>query len=121
MKNLYTKIFVLKKYMEKTKEIPWNMKHRFHEANLKIPRIKTNIQIAQDLLFCWFPERKKKGKAAHPSCLVPLKGVHTQSLKSINGIQLTEQTRMDRIDRDWLRVTRVQFLARFFSETYAIT
>ena len=42
MKNLYTKIFVLKKYMEKTKEIPWNMKHQFHEANPKIPRIKTS-------------------------------------------------------------------------------
>ena len=40
MKNLYTKIFVLKKYMEKTKEIPWNMKHRFHEANPKIPKIR---------------------------------------------------------------------------------
>ena len=40
MKNLYTKIFVLKKYMEKTKEIPWNMKHRFHEANPKILKIR---------------------------------------------------------------------------------
>ena len=40
MKNPYTKIFVLKKYMEKTKEIPWNMKHRFHEANPKILKIR---------------------------------------------------------------------------------
>ena len=35
MKNLYTKIFVLKKYIGKTKEISWNMKHRFPEANPK--------------------------------------------------------------------------------------
>ena len=45
MKNLYTKIFVLQKYMEKTKEIPWNMKHQFHEANPKIPKIKTSDTI----------------------------------------------------------------------------
>ena len=43
MKNLYTKIFVLKKYMEKTKEIPWNMKHQFHEANPKILNDKDKL------------------------------------------------------------------------------
>ena len=34
MKNLYTKIFVLKKYVEKTKEVPWNIPN--------IQRIKTS-------------------------------------------------------------------------------